>query len=69
MNNPDLQQIGELITDGERFRALCRMAAESGVRLPKGVDRALVCKFADQYRASKFVESIEPALAQQENKK
>lgn len=64
MNTPDLQQIGELITDGERFRALCRMAAESGVRLPKGVDRALVCKFADQYRMA-----IDPPRAQQENNK
>ena len=52
MNNPDLQQIGELITDGERFRALCDMSEKIGLDfLPYRVGMIELRLVVDGYRA------------------
>jgi hypothetical protein len=64
MNTPDLQQIGELITDGERFRALCRMGRE--FQIPPDADLAKMRQAIDVYRGLEYqVEQIETARSEQ----
>lgn len=52
MNNPDLQQIGELITDGERFRALCDMCDKEWILGGKGrvMDITEIRRIIDSHR-------------------